>query len=139
MPKTFSRDECDAIYRNLMEQLSNPKVVDPRFYIRELMDTKGCDYYHNMMDLRDSINDKIGKNNIERITGKVPYSTSDVATYKREKKEDKEKSRYTLMHYHYWHRRTILDCLKWSHWFYYKVPWFSSLGAYKWVKEKDRL
>ncbi len=139
----FGRPECINIYRNLIELLDNRSIINPRFYIRELMQTEGCEDYHNLEDLRESVVNKMGKIPMERIIGNTPYESQDIDKYHIEKEEDEEKAFYTLMHYHNWHKKTILNCLPWSYWFYYKIPGITTLlslsGSHKWVIKKDKL
>lgn len=105
------KDRCQSIYWNLLELLHQKTAdqVDAPVFVRELMETQGCDEFHNMTRLRKAMETKMGKETWSKIK-EYDLSIDDV---------DREKTIQALTHYYYWQKGDLEKALSLSNWLYY--------------------
>lgn len=109
MEKPVTSQKCQTIYLNLLDALSTDKTFSTPTFVRELWQTKRCDQYHSLTDLREDITAHMGKDTLERI---LAYKASPV---------DEEKAMDTMIHYSRWTAGKLEGALDYPHWIKFHV------------------
>ncbi|KAL9650116.1 hypothetical protein ABK040_011287 [Willaertia magna] len=107
--KPANANQCQEIYWNLLHYSQNNTNSLPTHFIRELEQTKRCDKFHDLKDLRKSYKSHLGKEIYNKIV-------------KQQQRRDKDLeflACQTLIHYSQWTVKRLVNSLSFNSKLYY--------------------
>eukprot|EP01089_Gocevia_fonbrunei_P020210 TRINITY_DN7461_c0_g2_i1.p1 TRINITY_DN7461_c0_g2~~TRINITY_DN7461_c0_g2_i1.p1 ORF type:complete len:198 (-),score=22.51 TRINITY_DN7461_c0_g2_i1:261-854(-) len=99
--------KCQSIFWNLIELMQGKYSEDSVSIIREIAETKRCDKFSDLSDVRMSIKGKIGAEGLRRI---MNFNETE---------DDEKRARQSLIHYYYWINKNMKSSLSIPNQLYY--------------------
>ena len=109
------KKSCEKLYNKLAKDISFNKRIRANDFVVNLFETKKCDHYKDLSYLREKYEQKIGKENLERI---LHNKFSEISI---QKIHDDIICEDTIVHHYYLTKKSIESCLPWKTWLYYKL------------------
>jgi hypothetical protein len=102
-------DKCQVLFWRLVKANEKWYDVMSSDYIRAFWQTKECDQYNNLRDLRYKYKKHMGKSTLKRIKS---YDSNKLY-------EDEKRAFQSVMHYRSWATKRLLEGFTWKRWLYY--------------------